>query len=1215
MINLKLRTEYNFGRAYGPVNKVVQRIKDLGQKAAAITDVGTWGHVAFYNECKAAGIKPILGTEIAVVENAMLRERQQPNYMTLLARNNEGLKEIYELVTLSTEKFYYFPRVDYDDIAGITDNVYIFSGTSPILDLLRFKPNLFLELSYLTSKASLEWAAENGVESVLMGDNYYPAAEDKTIYEILLNTERDNFTFPMHIADYNELSFHIEHDLGKHASQRTNEIADDCNITLPQAEIVRYKKEQTLEQICRKNKHRCAEWNDIYETRLMRELNLIKEKDYEDYFYVLWDAVAYAKTKMLVGPARGSSCGSLVCYLLGITEIDPIPYGLLFERFIDVTRKDLPDVDIDFADDRRELVFEYLHSKYGSECVARLGTISRFKAKSAISTVAKSTLVPEIEVAELKSRIIERSTGDSRARFCIMDTFNELDIGRAVLDKHPHMRYAGDLEYHASHSGQHAAGIVVTQHPVTDYCSLDKRTGALQVDKYDAEKLNLLKIDALGLRTLSILQDILDQIEKPREWLYNLPTSDQKAYDVLNNKRYAGIFQFEGFALQSFCSQMKVESFEDFASITSLARPGPLNSGSATDFVEKRSGKKPVDFLHPSVQEYTKDTYGTIIYQEQVMQIVRNVGQLSWEDTSNLRKAMSKSYGVEYFDQFWLRFKKGAEESGINEKDARYIWDHVNSMGSWSFNRCIVGSTKVYVANRGNNLKECTIEELYDKYVADPSPWIKQRKMMPWLVSLNDKGEGWPQMAKTIHKNGEKLCYRYYFEDKSYVDCTKDHKFLINGKWREVSFAKKGDKFSSLEYFENNFNNGRGKDHISGKRYKIANEGFMPGDLNPGWINGASVAHDKFKNKMKEKPCQDCDKKHRRMEAHHNDFCDGAKRPKDLAWLCPSCHKKRHYKNGRKKRWSKPQSIYYKIYSHKEKLGRRMTYDIEMPEIHNYRLQNGLVTHNSHAVAYGLVSYWCCYLKAYFPLQFALANLRNAKDDNQAIRMLREFSREGFKYLPVDSVKSEVKWSLQDGVLVGGLTAIKGCGIKKAEAIIKKRKNNEPFSPGELHMLNNPITPWDDVFECRTRWGHIKNNPEQYNIGTRILDIAEVSGQTEGEFLVFGKLKEKNLRDMNEAVNLMKRGGKKVTSNNLWLNIMVEDDTGSIICRIDRFHYEKWGKPIVECMSEDEDWLLIKGSVSKGFRLIVVDKYRHLTKKVIDEKSSKQKDDQSTLVA
>jgi hypothetical protein len=234
--------------------------------------------------------------------------------------------------------------------------------------------------------------------------------------------------------------------------------------------------------------------------------------------------------------------------------------------------------------------------------------------------------------------------------------------------------------------------------------------------------------------------------------------------------------------------------------------------------------------------------------------------------------------------------------------------------------------------------------------------------------------------------------------------------------------------------------------------------------------------------------------------------------------------------------------------------------------------------------------------------------LRNARDNDQAIRLLREFSREGVNYVAVDVEKSEINWTVKEGVLVGGLTGIRGCGKKKAEEIIKKRKAKIPFLPGELKLLNNPVTPWDDVFECKTRYGHMKAEPEKYNLVSPIMDIADVTANTVGEFLIFGKLKEKNLRDMNETVNLAKRGGRKVDGNNLWLNIMVEDDTGSIICRIDRWKYPLIGKPIIEGMDENVDWLLIKGQVSKGFRLIVVDKYRHLMRGE-NEKRTIRKDD------
>lgn len=940
MIHLRLRTEYNFRRAFGPVEKVVAYLKETKATAAGIADIGCWGHVNFFKECKAAGIKPLLGAEIAVVDSVKERTKQPPNFMAFIAKNNEGLREIYELVSTSTDEqhYYYFPRIDYDEVAALSDNVVVLSGISPNLNRLQPRSNLFFELSYLTPLPNALWAQDKGIQCVATIDNYYIRATDKASYDILLGKDRNSRIFPMHITDQYLLQHHRPFITQEHVDN-AQKIADMCNVELPQAELVHYPCDKTLEQICREAaKRRLVDLsNPVYEARLRREIDLISDKKFDDYFYVLWDLMKYAKQHMLVGPARGSSCGSLVCYLLEITEIDPIPYDLIFERFIDINRKDLPDVDIDFADDRRDLVFKYIADKYGQDCVARVGTILRFKAKSAIGTTAKELFVPEFEVNDLKDKIIERSGGDSRAKFCIMDTFNELEIGREVLKKYPRLRYAQFLEMHAHYSGQHAAGVVVTNKPLTNYCAVDRKVGALQVDKIDAEKINLLKIDALGLRTLSILQDTIDQIGKSREWLMRLPTDDKKAFEVLNSRRFSGIFQFEGFALQSLAGQMTVEYLEDIISITALARPGPINSGAATEFILRRTGQHEVEYLHPMVEPLTKVTYGTIIYQEQVMQIGREVGRLSWEDVSSLRKAMSKSLGEEFFNKYWDKFKVGAAEQGIDEAQARSIWNHINTMGSWSFNR-------------------------------------------------------------------------------------------------------------------------------------------------------------------------------------------------------------------------------------------------------------------SHAVAYGMVSYWCCYLKAHFPLEFAAANLRYAKDDQQAVWLLRELVREGYEYVPFDKDVSKENWSIHEGKLVGGFMGLKGCGKSKAADMVRRRKNGEPYLPGQVKMIMESNTPWNDIFECNTRWGHIRREPEKYKILTRMVDIRDIDENSTESICFICKLKEKNLRDLNEAQKLAKRGGKKVDTNNLWLNIVVEDDTGQMMCSIDRFKFAEIGRPIVEKMVEGKDWLIIKGRIrGKGFRLVAVEAYRHLT--------------------
>ena len=937
MINVRLRSEYSFRKAFGPIHKVVETTEG---DVMGISDSGTWGHVAFSKACKKAGKKPLFGVEIPIVEDATERSKQPTNEMTFIAKNNDGLRELYQLVTKSTDRdhFYYHPRLSYEHLFDISKNIIILTGTHPILGLLPLakKDDMYFEINPMTTKNNFKWAKEKGFNFVATSDNYYPKPEDKKAYEVLVGRNRQDRTAPMHILNEWEWKDALPW-APQEAIDMTYKIALDCNVDLPTAQMISFHSDKTLRQMCVEGaKPRDIDLSDpVYKARLDRELKLIADKDFEDYFYVIADMINYAKEHMLVGPARGSSAGSLVCYLIGITDIDPIEHDLLFERFIDITRADLPDIDIDFQDDRREMVFEYIRQKYGAEKVAHLGTVSRYKAKSTISEVAKELGIPAWEVNDLKGAIIERSGGDSRAAFCILDTFNDLDIGKQILEKYPQMRVAADMENHARHNGVHAAGIIITEDPVSLYCSVSGQTGAAQIDKKDAEDLNLLKIDALGLRTLSVLQDVLDQIGWSREKLLKHPLDDEKAFELLNDEKYAGIFQFEGYALQSLTRQMKVHNFEDIASITALARPGPLNSGGTTQYIKRKIGEKPVEYLHPMTEEITKVTYGVVVYQEQVMNIARDVGKLSWEDVSQLRKAMSKSLGEEFFDGYWQKFKVGAIENGIDEDQAQTIWKNINTMGSWAFNR-------------------------------------------------------------------------------------------------------------------------------------------------------------------------------------------------------------------------------------------------------------------SHAIAYGLVSYWCCVLKSRFPLEFAAACLRNVKDDDQGVRLLREVSKEGLGYKSYDKYRSGMNWSVQNGELIGGLIGIKGVGPKMAEDIINRRELKQPLTPRQEKLLDNGETPYDDIFECERRFGHMKADPLAYNIKTPIIEIQDLEADNPGTYVFFGKLKEKNLRDMNEAVNLAKRGGRKVDSNNLWLNMTFEDDTGPIISTVDRFKYNKLGKPIVED-GKIGDWYLIKGYLKQGFRKIYVEKWRKLS--------------------
>lgn len=1195
MINLCNRTEYSFRKAYGPLDKVLDA---NDSQFAGICDInGTWGHVAFEKACKKRGIKPIFGVELACVDDAKTKEKQGVKWVKIIALDNRGLKRLYELVTEATheDNFYYFPRVDESILNKEGEGKIVILTQEP---LCVTSVPLYLELNPATQPHAISWAKKEGIKPIATSDNYYPRPEQKNAYEICIGSNAQDKATPIHILNEWEWSLAVAADdeFKNEAVKWSRDVADKADVQLPRAHLVEPPVDQTLREMCEEAapKRNIDLTNQVYRDRLDRELMLIAEKEYEDYFFLIADLCKFAKQHMLVGPARGSSCGSLVCYLLEITEVDPIPYSLLFERFIDINRKDLPDIDIDFPDLKRDMIFEYLRTTYGTENVAQLGTVSRFKAKSTIDQVSMELQIPAWEVQDLKGAIIERSGGDSRAAFCIMDTFRDLEVGRRTLAKYPELGIAAELEAHARHSGRHAAGIVVTSQPVSWYCSVDQQTGAAMVDKKDAEELNLLKIDALGLRTLTVLEDCLEQIGWTVNDLLKHPKDDMAAFEIINAGKFTGIFQFEGYALQSLCHQMKVDSFEDVVSITALARPGPLNSGMATEWLRRRNGEKSTTYDHPMLEPILNTSYGVVIYQENIMQVAREVGKMSWEDVSSLRKAMSKSLGKEFFDQYKVKFLSGAASNGFETEKATEFWDKINMFGSWAFNRCLHEDTLVRVAIPNKYLpKEITIKTLFEKYGEVNNDYYRKHHK-PALVSLFPDGRCYPQNLITIHKNGPKECFEYFFDNGASIKCTKDHKFLINGLWQPISGAKAGDSFCIGEYEELKNANGRGKGHSKGRRYKEAKCGFWEGEGNVSWENGRTPEKEKFAEYMAAKACEDCNQIHQRMEVHHNDMNGGVDAPDDLAWLCPSCHKKRHYGAGRRKVWEKGFITSEIKLVEIKPAGMAETYDIEMPKHHNFMLANGLITHNSHAVAYGMVSYWCMVLKAKAPLEYAAACLRHSKSDDQCIKLLRELHHEGYDYCAFDREKSKANWSVQDGKLIGGLMGVKGIGAKTAQDIELRRKAGKELTKGQLKKLENVETPYDMIFECQERWGHIFENPAEHGIASKLTLLKDITQDSDGTFVFIAKLTEKNLRDHNELVNLQKRGGVEMKGQSLFLNFTVEDDTDSLICTIDRFKYDKYGQPIVES-GKIGDWYIFKGRNRRGFRKIYIERWKKLT--------------------
>jgi DNA polymerase III alpha subunit len=701
MIHLDIRTGFSFLKAYGNPEQIIDRVKQIGSTTFGIADLcSTWGHIPFYKAAKKAGTKIVLGTQFNVVR--ALDKDTRYDQVTVLAKNSAGLKDQYDLMSLATQpdQFYYRPRITWKQLDDVASSNFIIANQLTPDTLKDFEA---IGTGYIGAAPlpgfMLSRARSSSLGVALSCSPVYPTAGERETYQLVNSIGSARKTYEIEAPDQwifsrAELAakfsqLRIDEGVLSAWIAETERIAAECDAHIPQAQNVKPDINITLEQWCEEGaKERGIDLTkEPYKSRLSYELGLIHEKGFVDYFLLIADLIAWAKERMFVGPARGSSAGSLVCFLMGIVEVDPIQHNLMFERFIDVTRTDLPDVDIDFPDTERDDCYNYLAEKYGSDRIARLGTISVFKAKSAIGDVAKSYAVPRWEVEDLSTVLIERSGGDARANMTIMDTIEQFEKAKTLIAKYPKLRMAEKLEGHPRHSGKHAAGVCISNDAIRKYCAIDHYKGGVgMLTKYDAEAIGLMKIDALGLKTLSVIEDCANMAGFDPRMLYRLPLNDEEVFKPFQQDKVAGIFQFEGYAVRSLMRQMGVEKFDDIVALTSLARPGPLHCGGANEFIARRTGAKDWQYLHPSMSAHTGHTFGTIVYQEQVMSITRDLGGMDWMDVNALRRAMSKSLGEEFFNRYRDKFLVGTRARKIEDGVALEIWNEMCTFGSWAFN-------------------------------------------------------------------------------------------------------------------------------------------------------------------------------------------------------------------------------------------------------------------------------------------------------------------------------------------------------------------------------------------------------------------------------------------------------------------------------------------------------------------------------------------------
>ena len=740
-VHLHSHTEYSLFDGISRIGELVSHVKEMGQTALAITDHGVmYGAVYLYKECIKQGIKPIIGCEIYVTRGSRFDKsgngKEKLAHLILLAENNEGYQNLIKICSKAwTEGYYHRPRADHELLEKYHEGLIVTSacvgGEVPqaILNgdmdearkVIEFyintfgKDNYFLEIQNhgLPEEAAVRpvlasLAKEYGLGLVATNDFHYTKKEDARSQEIKLcistgKTLDDPYHF--HFANdefYCKSGDEMRAILGNFpgAIENTRVIADRCNVELtfgehklPSFDVPEGETAASyLRKLCEKAlPERYAIVTDKERSRMDYELGVIDKMGFSDYFLIVMDFIHYAKSHGIpIGPGRGSAAGSIVSYLLHITEVDPLRFDLLFERFLNPARVSMPDIDTDLCYRRRGEVIEYLARKYGSDQVAQIITFGTLAARAVIRDVGRVTNMPLREVDRI-AKMVPVGPGVTLKK--TMEGSREFrDLYDSDTTVHCLIDHCLDLEGISRNSGTHAAGVVICSKPVEEYVPIQlTQDGFIQTqyEKDQVEQLGLLKMDLLGLRNLTVIHDALEMIRENRGIdldINKIPSEDEETCKMLCDGDTIGVFQSESSGFTSLLMQLHPERFEDLIPMVALYRPGPLGSGMAEDFIKRKHGKIPVEYPHPSLEPILKETYGVILYQEQVMQIASVMGGFSLGQADMLRRAMGHKE-PEILQQNRETFIDGAVANGVDDRTANYVFDLMVHFAGYGFNK------------------------------------------------------------------------------------------------------------------------------------------------------------------------------------------------------------------------------------------------------------------------------------------------------------------------------------------------------------------------------------------------------------------------------------------------------------------------------------------------------------------------------------------------
>ncbi|KPA18482.1 DNA polymerase III subunit alpha [Candidatus Magnetomorum sp. HK-1] len=749
-IHLHVHTEYSLLDGAIRLSSLIDKAREYEMDSVAITDHGTmFGTLEFYEKAKKANIKPIIGCECYMaprtIKDRSPQDKAGMRHLVLLAENEEGYKNLCQLASIGqTQGFYYKPRIDKELLEKYHKGLIALSaclhGEIPYLLLnnktedaderARWYMELFGEDHFYlevqnngmveqekVNHALLDMHQRLSIPLVATNDCHYLSSNDTHAHDVLLCIQTSKT-----LNESNRLKFNTDQLYFKspdemvasfknypNAIENTRHIAERCNLEFDMStyhfpvfdtgknktpdEVLDEMSRQGLEDILTQLRKENPNLNEsLYHERLEKELNVIKDMGFPGYFLVVSDFIKWAKNNGVpVGPGRGSAAGSLVAYALEITDLDPLKYDLIFERFLNPARKSMPDIDVDFCIEGRENVFKYVVEKYGGgDFVAQIITFGSLKTRAVIRDVGRVLEIPLHEI-DVIAKLVPEKVG--------------IKIEAALQEEPRLMQMVDDnsqiaelisvckvLEGLPRHASTHAAGVVIGDKPLVNYLPLFKGKNDEIVTQFDmkcVEKIGLVKFDFLGLRNLTVIEKALNFIEEqgqPRPDVNKLDLGDEKTFRLIQRGETTGVFQLESSGMKELMIRLKPECFDDIIALVALYRPGPLDSGMVDDFVDRKHGLKKVEYPFKQLEDILKDTYGVIVYQEQVMRISSVLANYSMSEADDLRKAMGKKI-PELLAKHRKRFMEGSKENNLNQEKAKHIFDLMEMFGGYGFNK------------------------------------------------------------------------------------------------------------------------------------------------------------------------------------------------------------------------------------------------------------------------------------------------------------------------------------------------------------------------------------------------------------------------------------------------------------------------------------------------------------------------------------------------